>query len=127
MIRLKLAVSEVVARWKEGETFASIAKNAGVSRAWVAKLVYRVATEEERKARAELIAKRDSISSPREFTGVILDEGVKDALRIYAQTKRISMSKFIAEAVEEKLDDLGVEIVRVPEYKGEPLPFEETK
>jgi hypothetical protein len=122
MIKMKLTLEEVIARWRAGESCALIASDSDVTRAWISHLVKRHATPEDYEQRRVIMAPKSSYA--KEFAGAILDEGVKEALRNYTTEKGISMSGFIAEAIEEKLDDLGVEIIRKPVYKGEPLPLE---
>ena len=59
-----------------------------------------------------------------EFVGAHVTPAVKDTLRFTAAGRGESMSKFISDAIEGRLRELGVEIVE--ESHNDPrLPFEE--
>lgn len=67
-----------------------------------------------------------SVSSRDVFFGGHLKQSVKDALKQYAKEHNISMSSFMAQAIEEKLKAEGVVIIEQPIYSGEPLPLSGT-
>lgn len=58
-----------------------------------------------------------------EFVGAHVTPEVKDTLRLAATNRGESMSKFIADAIQERLDSLGIKVLPVGE-PGPRLPFE---
>lgn len=114
--KTKLTAQEMVDRRRNGDTLGAIAEQAGICPTRVSQVVRRTAPELGRRMRRKM--------NKKEFTGVDLDVAVKDALRLHVKERGISISSFIAGAVEEKLTALGVRIIRTPINRGEPLPFE---
>jgi hypothetical protein len=114
--KIKITPEEMVNLRREGATLEEIASRAGVCPTRAGQIVRRLAPGIRKQ-----MAKRNR---SKEFTGADIDIAVKDALREYLRNFGGSISTFVAEAVEEKLKLLGVEIHRVPMNRGEPLPFD---
>ncbi len=116
--KIKLQPEELFALWDDSVPLKTIGFLAGVKPTRVSQILQKWFPEELEMRR------RTKHRILKEFTGTELELGVKEALRTYTKAEHVSISQFVAQAVEEKLAALGVEIHREPPYTSEPLPFE---